>query len=413
MRVTGIIAEYNPFHNGHQYHLKKARELTGADYIIIIMSGDYVQRGAPAIYNKYLRTKAALLSGADLVLEMPVFGSAASAGDFASCGISMLNKTGITDSVCFGSECGSVEALKKQAEFYETENEEISRLIKDGLRSGLAWPLARERAFLTYYGQKEDETASLSSCPNDILGCEYLKAIKSLHSSMTPVTVIRKDPGYHSEEKSGSFASATAARKAILSGDMDFLSAVLPDVFFSCLEKEACPPVVFDDFSLLLNEKLFSKEPEEIFQTADMPKDLAAKLGRNKMEFHRASDLVMASKDRQYTYARVSRCLLNLLLGITKQEADCFKSYASAPWLRILGFRKEAGPLLTALKKNTDAPLITKTANAGSLLPEDAAALFSKHLEASERYRMVCELKSGRTFKNEFTRGIIITGERD
>jgi len=408
MRTAGIIAEYNPFHNGHQYHIEKTRELTGADYCIVVMSGDYVQRGTPAIYNKYMRARTALLSGADLVLEMPVYGSAASAADFSACGVSMLEKTGVVDFLSFGSECGNMEALKEQAALYENENEEISLLIKEGLKSGLSWPAAREQAFRTFYSKKGEPIPAMSAAPNDILGCEYLKALKAVGSKIMPVTVPRTDPGYHSEERAGSFASATAARKAIVDGDFDFLSAVLPEAFFSCLENDPCPPVAFDDFSLLLCEKLLTMGLEEISAIAGMPSDLAAKLYKNRRNFSHASELVAASKDRQYTYARVSRCLLNLVLGVTKDEEAWFKSYGSAPWLRILGFRRDAAPLLSAMKKAAQAPVLTKVAGAQARLSEPAGALFQKHLQTAELYRMVCQLKSGRTMKNEFTRGILL-----
>lgn len=416
MKVTGIIAEYNPFHNGHKFHMEEARRLTGADYIIAVMSGDYVQRGAPAVYSKYMRARTALLSGADLVLEMPVFGSVSSAEDFAACGVSMLNHTGVTDYLCFGSESGDLESLKAQAALYDNETEEISSLIRTGVRSGLSWPKARETAFKTVRregtgakaGAWNEKTASPLSSPNDILGCEYIRALGRTGSLMIPVPVKRTDPGYHSEEKSGSFASATAARRAIQKGDLDFLSQVLPDAFFSAMAEEPCPPVEFDDFSMVLCEKLLTMSQEETAFTAGMPEDLAARLHRNRNVFYPASDLTAVSKSRQYTYARVSRCLLCLMLGITKEDSLNFKAHASAPWLRILGFKRDAAPLLSALKKQAGLPILTKTANASALLEESAMKLFETHVRAADLYRMAAQLKTGRSMKNEFTRSVII-----
>lgn len=400
MKTTGIIAEYNPFHNGHQYHLEKARELTDADYIIVIMSGDYTQRGTPAIYSKYVRTKAALLSGADLVLELPVFGSVASAPDFAACGVNSLNATGICDYLFFGSESGDIDALSSEAASLAEESPEISRKIKEGMKNGLSWPLARAAA----YGN--DNTVSAS--PNDILGIEYIRALTNCHSSITPVTIRRTDPGYHSEEKSGHFASATAARKAILEKNLDFLTEVLPDTLFECLKEEPCPPVTFNDCSLLLGEKLLNASLEEIENISGMPKDLAAKFYKNRMEFLSASNLVAERKDRNYTYTRVNRCLLNLMLGITKNDSLTFKQYDLTPWLRILGFRKDAAPLLSELKRQAGAPIITKTANASQILSEDVYPLFEKHLKTAELYRLLAQLKTGRSAKNEFTRSVLI-----
>lgn len=400
MKTTGIIAEYNPFHNGHKYHLEKAREMTGCDYVIVVMSGDYTQRGTPAIYSKYMRAKTALLAGADLVLEMPVYGSVSSAPDFAECGVKTLDSTGVCDHLFFGSEAGSIHSLKEQANALSDESEEISSKIKAGLKSGLSWPDARANA----YG----ESNMVASSPNDILGIEYIRAIHKFQSKMEPITIKRNDPGYHSEEKSGSFASATAARKAILSQNLEFIQAVLPDEHFQSLSETFCPPVMFDDCSLLLAEKLLTMSYEQIRNISGMPDDLARKLYKNKLQFLSAEQLVTERKDRNYTYTRVNRCLLNLMLGITKDDTRRFKQYDSAPWIRILGFRKDAGPLLSELKKHAVAPLITKTANANTLLSEKPFELFHKHLMTSELYRLLCELKSNHTLKNEFTHSVII-----
>lgn len=409
MKVTGIIAEYNPFHNGHKYHMEQARAITEADYVIAVMSGDFVQRGAPAIYNKYLRTRTALLSGADLVLEMPVFGSVSSAEDFALCGVSMLAHTGIVTHLCFGSETGNTERLKQAAALYDTETEDISEKVRKGLKAGLTWPRARELAFAdAASGTGTDAVSVLSSSPNDILGCEYIRAISRLKAPMEPVTIKRTDPGYHSKERDGAFASATAARKAILEGDFSFLEKTLPEAFFSCLTEENCPPVCPDDFSMLMGDRILSSSLNDLQKVSGMPDDLAAKIYKNRNTFYRTGDLIRASKDRQYTYARVSRCLLNLMLGISKEETAVFKSMDSAPWLRILGFRADAGPLLSALKKNASAPVLTKTAHASRILGDDALNLFEKHVLSADRYRMTAELKTGRSTKNEYTRSPII-----
>lgn len=406
MKVTGIIAEYNPFHNGHKYHIQKAKEMTGCDYTIVIMSGDYTQRGTPAIYSKYIRTKAALSAGADLVLEMPVFGSVASAPDFARCGVRSLSSSGVCDMLFFGSEVGSIEILEQQAFLQEQETPEISAKIRDGLRNGLSWPQARARAFaLTANGE---QTAAIADLPNDILGIEYIRAIRDSGSSITPVTLKRNDPGYHSEEKFGSFASATAARKAILEGNMDFLTEILPDELFDALPLEPCPPITFDDCSLLLGEKLLRSTLEELQTIAGMPAELASKLYKQRLQFETAQNLVAARKDRNYTYTRVNRSLLNLMLGITQHDSEQFKSLDSVPWLRILGFRKEAGPLLSEMKQKSSVPMLTKIAAAAAILSPESYELFQKHLQCAELYRLLVQLRSGQPVKNEFQRSVII-----
>ena len=408
MKVTGIIAEYNPFHNGHKYHLEQARIMTDCEYVIVIMSGDYTQRGTPAIYSKYMRARSALLAGADLVLEMPVFGSVSSAPDFARCGVSGLTATGVCDHLFFGSEAGSIDHLSYQADLLDKESDELSHAIKAGLKDGLTWPQARAQAYRSIHFETTDEIACVSDLPNDILGVEYIRSIRALRSPITPVTLKRNDPGYHSEERFGKFASATASRRAILDQDLDFLQDVLPEEHFQCLAGEACPPVTFNDFSLLLNEKILNSSPEQILNISGMPQDLANKLDKNRMEFLSADALVAARKDRNYTYTRVNRCLLNLILEITQKDSETFKELNSVPWLRILGFRKEASPLLSEMKKHASAPIISKMANAEQLMSPEAQALFRKHVRSAELYRMIAQLKSGQVYKNEFTRPIII-----
>ena len=446
MSTVGIIAEYNPFHNGHRYQIEQAKALTGADHAVVVMSGDYVQRGAPAIFGKALRAESALSCGADLVLEMPVFGAVSPAADFAACGVSLLEKAGIADFLCFGSETGDLNALSRQAELADSETEAVSAAIRKGLREGLTWPQARAKAYkeagqpsggaifcganpnstmpdgtgpcsVNSYGANPDSPASadatpdntnptIPDTPNDILAVEYLRALKKTGSAIRPVPVRRIGSGYHSESSDGPFSSATAARNAILSHDTETLRRILPPESFRLAagaEDGAYPALVFDDFSVLLNHKLLISSPEALRAVSSMPDDLAAKLYRHRLEFKKAAELAAASKDRQYTYTRVCRCLTNLLLDITKEDTEAFKAEQSAPWLRILGFRRDAAALLTALKKNASVPVISKTADAETLLPDRVIPLWRKHLSASELYRMVAESKCGRTLRNEFT----------
>ena len=248
----------------------------------------------------------------------------------------------------------------------------------------------------------------ISGLPNDILGIEYMQALKKYSSSMTALTISRTDPGYHSAKRNGSFASAYAIRRAISADDEEFLQAVLPPSHFASLKEEPCPAVNADDFSLLYHHRLLTMTKEELAQTASMPADLANKLDRERLSFGSTTELIGRVKDRQYTYTRVSRCLTNAMLGITKEDQELFKELKSAPWLRILGFRKSASPLLSKMKKQSAVPIITKTADARNLLSKASLQLFEKHLQASEVYRLICETKTGQSMKNEYTRSPII-----
>ena len=252
MKIVGLITEYNPFHAGHLYHMQQARELTGADYCVVLMSGSFVQRGEPAIFDKYRRTKAALLAGADLVLEMPIAFSTASAHEFAAYGVALLSAIGV-DAVVFGSECGQIEFLKQAASALNHESAEFQERLRKGLKAGLTYPQARAKAL-----EMEDTWASVLSSPNNILGIEYLRAAEDLHSPMEFYTISRKGSGYHEDTLAdANFPSASAIRGIIrnsLSKDkylLDILASHLPAVTHPAYT--GAVPVFVDDFSELLN----------------------------------------------------------------------------------------------------------------------------------------------------------------
>lgn len=196
MRVNGIIAEYNPFHNGHGYHIDAAKKQNNADYTIIAMSGNFMQRGEPALIDKYKRAEMALLNGADLVLELPAFYSASSAEFFARGGVTLLDKLGVVDSLCFGSECGDVDVLRRIAEILADEPEKYVSSLRRYIKDGLSYPTARTNALLEYDPTLSNFHDVLSS-PNNILGMEYIKTLILRKSSIQPVTTKRIGSSYH------------------------------------------------------------------------------------------------------------------------------------------------------------------------------------------------------------------------
>ena len=245
MKTAGIIAEYNPFHRGHEYQIQYTREKLGADYVIVAMSGDYVQRGTPALISKHLRTEMALRCGADLVLEMPVSVSTASAEAFAMGGVSLLDSLGVVDILCFGSESGEITALKELAEVLVEEPEEYRILLKSFLSQGLSFPAARSQALTEYFKNPRNFTGDdfdgvltpllnqvtrILNTPNNILGIEYCKALLRLNSKIQPVTIRREGMGYHDTfADSGSLTetpsiSGTNTTGSSLSGTPDSFS---------------------------------------------------------------------------------------------------------------------------------------------------------------------------------------------
>ena len=274
MKIVGLITEYNPFHAGHLYHMQQARELTGADYCVVLMSGSFVQRGEPAIFDKYLRTKTALLAGADLVLEIPAAFSTASAHEFAAYGVALLSAIGV-DAVVFGSECGQIEFLKQAASALNHESAEFQERLRKGLKAGLTYPQARAKAL-----EMEDTWASVLTSPNNILGIEYLRAAEDLHSPMEFYTISRKGSGYHEDTLAdANFPSASAIRGIIrnsLSKDkdlLDILASHLPAVTHPAYT--GAVPVFVDDFSELLNAAVL--QMQATFSIADLSPELAGR----------------------------------------------------------------------------------------------------------------------------------------
>ena len=403
MKIVGLITEYNPFHAGHLYHMQRARELTGADYCVVLMSGSFVQRGEPAIFDKYRRTKAALLAGADLVLEMPVAFSTASAHEFAAYGVALLSAIGV-DAVVFGSECGQIEFLKQAASALNHESAEFQERLRKGLKAGLTYPQARAKAL-----EMEDTWASVLSSPNNILGIEYLRAAEDLHSPMEFYTISREGSGYHEDTLAdANFPSASAIRGIIrnsLSKDkdlLDILASHLPAVTHPAYT--GAVPVFVDDFSELLNAAVL--QMQATFSIADLSPELAARLAKPPYFPLSFEERIQALKTRQLTYTRVSRALLHLVLGMREEDISRWKDEGYALYARILGFRRQSSPLLSCLHKKSSIPLITKMADAAQNLSPSALALLEQEVYASHLYQTVRMKRSG-VFQNEYTEGLV------
>lgn len=403
MKIVGLITEYNPFHAGHLYHMQQARELTGADYCVVLMSGSFVQRGEPAIFDKYRRTKAALLAGADLVLEMPVAFSTASAHEFAAYGVALLSAIGV-DAVVFGSECGQIEFLKQAASALNHESAEFQERLRKGLKAGLTYPQARAKAL-----EMEDTWASVLSSPNNILGIEYLRAAEDLHSPMEFYTISRKGSGYHEDTLAdANFPSASAIRGIIrnsLSKDkdlLDILASHLPAVTHPAYT--GAVPVFVDDFSELLNAAVL--QLQATFSIADLSPELAARLAKPPYFPLSFEERIQALKTRQLTYTRVNRALLHLVLGMREEDISRWKEEGYALYARILGFRRQSSPLLSCLHKKSSIPLITKMADAAQNLSPSALALLEQEVYASHLYQTV-RMKRNGVFQNEYTEGLV------
>ena len=390
MRVVGIVAEYNPFHNGHQFHIEQAKQLTHADAVIVVMSGNFVQRGAPAIMPKHQRAEAALKAGADLVIELPVYYATGSAEIFATGAISILNYLGCVDAICFGSECGDIGILKELAHVFCDEPLHYKEELQHYLRLGYSFPSARQQAIKNLYPNENYE--NILEQPNNILGIEYLKALKQIQSDITPYTITRIVSKYHDVELKEKLSSATAIREQLSKhGLLNIEHQVSADSMeiMQMYHKKRFP-VYLDDFSLLLKYRLLNETKATLATYADVSEELANRICKKRNEFVSFEQFCELLKTKELTYSRISRALLHILLNI-KKEASHELKYA-----RMLGFRKDNTELLTIIKKTSSIPLVTKFED------EESEDVFASNL-----YESVITEKFKTPFTNEYEHPIV------
>lgn len=411
MKVCAVIAEYNPFHLGHAYHLKQARLLTAADYIVVVMSGNFVQRGDPALLDKYARTRAALSCGADLVLELPTCFSTGSAEYFARGAVSMLDQLGMVDYLCFGSECSDIQFLSQFADIFLEEPEPYKKVLLEKLRLGYSYPTARSNALLIAYPELVASISVISS-PNNILGIEYIKALHKCHSHIYPVNLRRMGSDYRDKRLGAIQSSARALRQAIQSGrSIDELQSQMPPEAYQVLTEYFTleRPLFPDDFSTLLHYKLLSEQVHGYTDYLDVSPDLSDKIRKYVYQFTTFSEFCDLLKSKDMTYTRISRCLLHILLNITKDNLQFYlDNQDSISYARLLGFRKEAKPLLTAIDQNTSIPLITRMADADKLLTLGGHHMFQQEIQISDIYSSIQAAKAGHKMYHEYTRPMIV-----
>lgn len=409
-KVNGIIAEYNPFHNGHKYQIEDAQEQSGADYTIVAMSGNFMQRGTPALLDKYKRAEMALRNGADLVLELPSFYAASSAEFFATGATALLDKLGVVDYLCFGSECGDIELLQQFADILLDEPEEFVRLLKANMRQGLSYPSARTNALLQYRPELSCHRDVLFGS-NNILGIEYLKAIMRRGSAIKPITTLRVSSNHHDRMMGTHQSSALAIRQATCNQqNLDLLAEQMPpsafEIYTRTLEKYR--PVELNDFSSALQYKLLMEADEGYTRYLDVSEELSDRICSNLYQFKNFCFFCDLLKTKDMTYTRISRCLLHILLDIDFTMANQYKRTDYVAYARVLGFRRSAEPLLTAIKAHSSIPLLTKLADASCILDENSLAMLRHELRISSVYAGTSAMKSGQPMINEYRTPLVI-----
>ncbi|WP_051226602.1 tRNA(Met) cytidine acetate ligase [Butyrivibrio sp. MC2013] len=416
-KTIGIICEFNPLHNGHKYIMDHARKALGADRIILVMSGDYVQRGEPAIVSKEARTRMALESGADAVFELPLLYCASSAEYFARGAISVFNALGCIDILLFASEEGSLELLSKAADILIDEPVKYREMLINAQSEGLSYAAARMKALAVYFDKKETNFLTLS---NNILAIEYLRALRVTGSTIQPVTIKRLGASYNntkihrvndscSPKNTASItASATAIRRAIVNSYNavspasvakalqnspdnrqdsihDLIRSSMPQFAYDILMSS--PRVYPNNFSSLLKYKLTLERDKGFAQYLDIDDDLSNKIRAKLPLFTDTESFIQLLKSKDLAYTRISRALLHIVLNIRSDLAETARKEGYPVYLRLLGLRTASSDILRSV--SDDAPIISRLSDADKMLSGTALSLLRQNITASDIYHQI------------------------
>ncbi|MBO4347656.1 MAG: nucleotidyltransferase [Lachnospiraceae bacterium] len=410
MKVAAIIAEYNPLHNGHEFQIKRAKQLTGADFVIVIMSGDFTQRGVPAVIDKYERTRMALNAGADLVFELPLYYSCSSAEYFASGAINLINKIGIVDYLVFGSECGDIKILTDIADVLNKRKSELSDVIHTLVKEGMSYPMARVRAVEEAIPNSYEHVEAMNY-PNNILGFEYIRALKQFESNIIPITNLRIGAGYHDRMMDNPICSSLAIRSSLEeTGKLERIRSQVPFHVYKILEEkyDKSFPVLNSDISSILKYKLLLDEGKGYEEYLDISPSFSDKIIKNLNKYESYSQFCELLKSKDITYVRVARNLLHILLNIRKESMKNYKENGYIFYARILGFKKSSDEVLSALKANSSIPIISKLADARHQLTPIGMEMLETDIQAAHIYDTIVSEKYNVPTVSEFSREIVI-----
>jgi len=380
LNISGIVVEYNPMHNGHLHHLELCRKATGADGIVAVMSGNFVQRGTPAIIDKWTRTRHALENGVDLVLELPVLYSLSSAEFFASGAVGILDSLGIISSLCFGSEYTEVEKMLEISSFLLQEPKEYKEALKMHLDSGVGFPTARS---LSLEGSLKELTGYLGAS-NSILGIEYCKSLLRLKSSIKPIAVQRVGSIYTDTELCREFSSATSIRDHLRNNrSMDALKPQIPENVFLALQQLKLHGHDFSESSAMLpyiRYRCFT-EKRALKNLPDVTEGLENRIFRAAASAADFEELINSVKTKRYTYSRICRIMTQFFIGFDQFNTSSMRK-KTPQYARVLGFNKKGAEILREAKKKSDIPIITK-------VKENKFETLDLELQASRAYSLV------------------------
>ena len=379
--AIGIIAEYNPFHKGHKYHIENTLKIKNDD-IVVIMSGNFVQRGEPSILEKHIRTEMALQNGVSMVIELPVEYATASADVFSKGAVQILDKTNIISHLSFGSEYGQTDIFNNIADILNNEPEEFKTLLKNFLSQGLSYPASRNKALEIYLNQD----LSFLSQSNNILALEYVRSLKQINSKIKPLTVKRVVSKYNQSTLSGEISSATSIRQALLNNDEIVYNSMPENCkhFFNNLNIKT-----LDDYTDILKYILLTTSKSDLSTFADVTEGIENRI--LSTDFATIGELLSKIKTKRYTYTKLQKAIVHILLNIKKSDQNKNPQY-----IRILGFKKDKKYLLTELTKKATLPVLINV--------KENETLLQKEILSTDIYNLVHKNKKGL----EYTTPVVI-----
>lgn len=431
MKVLGLVVEYNPFHNGHVYHIEQSKKATSCDAVVCVMSGNFIQRGEPAVINKFARAEAAIANGVDLVIELPVPFAAASAEFFGFGAVKILDSLDIVDCISFGSEHGEIGLLQAAADVLAAEPPLFKQYLGEALDQGLSFPASRQNALFRYFDNPN--SVKLNSCaskdlneilgnPNNILGIEYLKALKRLGSTILPYTIQRVSNTYNCQQLTGAISSATAIRSKLLSpsdnlanadcnSDSSNVFGTVPPSMYSILEREFAAgrgPISLNCFESIILGILRQIKPEQLRLYPDVSEGLEYRLINAASDSGGITELIDSACTKRYTRTRIQRILMSLLSGVTQEDINLFMQYGGPQYARILGFNSVGRELLSKAKRNSIIPLITKLSDYKNSCNTLIRRMIEIESQATDMYVLGYQNSTNRKCGQEFTSKLII-----
>ena len=398
MNLLGLIVEYNPFHNGHKYHLEKSKEITNATHTVAIMSGSFLQRGEPALFDKYTRAEMAVKNGVDLVIELPTLYACQSAEIFSHGAVATLNSLNCVNSLCFGSEEGNIDILQTISEILVKEPSDFKTTLKNFLDEGIVFPVARSKALYEYIKNNhllelsEDELQQVLNSSNNILGIEYIKSLIKLNSSIKPYTITRIASKYNSTDIESNICSATAIRNSLKDNtDLKLIENVVPLHTFNEINHKINTNFnpVFDYMFYDLLSSTIIRDVDNLTKYFEVNEGIENKIYSNVFTSKNLEELINSTKSKRYTMTKIKRTLNNILLGINRDDVIKVKGLDRVPYIRILAFNNKGREIIKKIKTSSDIEIITKFSKISHVDDPIFDTLIKYDLKSSNMYNLI------------------------